>query len=142
MGEVCAGKHEGMTKYTIGQRARIPGRVDANKYGPPNRFPPQTRSLTTRTRHTTRHTTNDARHDTTHNDNHRLYVVDKSVENNSVTVAEGADHPALLTDSLYASDVHWISGTPQTLQVHTRHTRHTRHTTHTTRWKAECVRSR
>jgi tRNA U34 2-thiouridine synthase MnmA/TrmU len=35
VGEVCAGKHEGMTKYTIGQRARIPGRVDANKYGPP-----------------------------------------------------------------------------------------------------------
>jgi hypothetical protein len=25
------GKHEGITKYTIGQRARIPGRVDANK---------------------------------------------------------------------------------------------------------------
>lgn len=71
------GKHEGMTKYTIGQRARIPGRLDANK----------------------------------------LYVVDKSVENNSVTVAEGADHPALLTDSLYASDVHWISGTPQALRA-------------------------
>jgi tRNA-specific 2-thiouridylase len=51
-------------------------------------------------------------------------VVDKSVENNSVTVAEGADHPALLTDSLYASDVHWIAGTPQTLQVHARHDTH------------------
>jgi tRNA U34 2-thiouridine synthase MnmA/TrmU len=33
VGLLCAGKHEGMTKYTIGQRARIPGRLDANKYG-------------------------------------------------------------------------------------------------------------
>jgi tRNA U34 2-thiouridine synthase MnmA/TrmU len=33
VGLLCAGKHEGMTKYTIGQRSRIPGRLDANKYG-------------------------------------------------------------------------------------------------------------
>jgi hypothetical protein len=39
------------------------------------------------------------------------------MESNSVIVAEGADHPALLADSLYASDVHWISDTPRQLQV-------------------------
>jgi hypothetical protein len=47
----------------------------------------------------------------------RLYVVDKRMESNSVIVAEGADHPALLADSLYALDVHWISDTPRQLQV-------------------------
>jgi tRNA U34 2-thiouridine synthase MnmA/TrmU len=47
----------------------------------------------------------------------RLYVVDKRMESNSVIVAEGTDHPALLADSLYASDVHWISDTPRQLQV-------------------------
>jgi len=43
--------------------------------------------------------------------------VKKLPSENSVIVAEGADHPALLTDSLEASSVRWIAGAPEPLAV-------------------------
>jgi len=39
-----------------------------------------------------------------------LYVVAADVATGTVTVAEGADHPALYRDRLMAEDWHWVSG--------------------------------
>ncbi|KAG0592787.1 hypothetical protein KC19_1G280800 [Ceratodon purpureus] len=41
-----------------------------------------------------------------------FYVVGKNVENNTVFVAPGADHPALFCTSAVAGDPFWISGQP------------------------------
>lgn len=38
------------------------------------------------------------------------YVVDKSMDDNILVVAQGHDHPLLFTEELEASQLHWISG--------------------------------
>jgi len=40
------------------------------------------------------------------------YVIDKDMEHNILTVAQGVNHPALFSPGLRASQLHWISGTP------------------------------
>lgn len=40
------------------------------------------------------------------------YVVDKDLTRNVLIVEQGADHPALLSNSLTASALHWIADTP------------------------------
>jgi len=40
------------------------------------------------------------------------YVVQKSLERNVLIVGQGQNHPALFSESLEASTLHWISGTP------------------------------
>ena len=40
------------------------------------------------------------------------YVARKDMTRNTLWVVQGHDHPWLLSDSLRASDVHWISGAP------------------------------
>jgi tRNA-specific 2-thiouridylase len=40
------------------------------------------------------------------------YVARKDMARNTLWVVQGHDHPWLLSDSLHASDVHWISGAP------------------------------
>lgn len=41
------------------------------------------------------------------------YVVAKNIQNNTLIVAQGHDHPALFTHSLIATQVHWINGLPE-----------------------------
>jgi len=43
------------------------------------------------------------------------YVVDKLIKTNTLIVAQGKDHPALYKNTLTASRVHWIQGTPPVL---------------------------
>lgn len=38
------------------------------------------------------------------------YVAQKRLEDNTLVVVQGADHPLLFTDQLHSSEVHWISG--------------------------------
>ncbi len=38
------------------------------------------------------------------------YVVDKDMETNTLSVAQGHDHPALMSTALEARQLHWISG--------------------------------
>jgi tRNA-specific 2-thiouridylase len=40
------------------------------------------------------------------------YVVNKDLEHNILTVAQGVDHPALFSPGLRASQLHWIAGSP------------------------------
>jgi tRNA-specific 2-thiouridylase len=40
------------------------------------------------------------------------YVVDKKMDSNTLVVAQGHDHPALLRSTLRAIDLHWTAGTP------------------------------
>ncbi len=40
------------------------------------------------------------------------FVVAKDVENNTLVVAQGHDHPMLLKQGLNASQLHWVSGNP------------------------------
>ena len=40
------------------------------------------------------------------------YVVEKRVQDNTLIVAQGVDHPALLSDTLRAANVHFIAGRP------------------------------
>ena len=40
------------------------------------------------------------------------YVVNKDMDNNVLTVAQGVNHPALFSPGLRASQLHWISGPP------------------------------
>jgi tRNA-uridine 2-sulfurtransferase len=40
------------------------------------------------------------------------FVIDKDVARNVVIIDQGTDHPALYCDTLIASDLSWISGTP------------------------------
>ena len=40
------------------------------------------------------------------------YVVDKRLEDNSLVVAQGAMHPALLSRALECAELHWIDGPP------------------------------
>lgn len=40
------------------------------------------------------------------------YVVGKQVENNGLIVAQGHDNPALFSDALSTTDIHFINGTP------------------------------
>jgi len=40
------------------------------------------------------------------------YVVDKDLKNNFLYVVQGANHPALFSSGLLASDLHWVSGEP------------------------------
>lgn len=42
--------------------------------------------------------------------NEPWFVVDKDLENNILYVAQGNDHPALYSQGLLASQVHWVSG--------------------------------
>lgn len=53
------------------------------------------------------------------------YVVGKDVENNTLTVAQGNQHPALFTSELHCLDIAWIDGTgpdlPAKLQAKTRY---------------------
>jgi len=51
---------------------------------------------------------------TRHHSGEPWYVVDKDMSANRLIVAQGKHHPALFKDSLTASDLHWISGTPPT----------------------------
>lgn len=48
---------------------------------------------------------------TTESSGEPWYVVDKAMQNNTLVVAQGHDHPLLFTDSLEASQLHWVSGT-------------------------------
>jgi tRNA-uridine 2-sulfurtransferase len=41
------------------------------------------------------------------------YVVDKDLKRNALIVGQGQDHPALFSDSLDASMLHWIEGSPR-----------------------------
>ena len=43
------------------------------------------------------------------------YVVEKALDNNILIVAQGHDHPAMLTNNLIGTDIHWIADTPQAL---------------------------
>ena len=53
------------------------------------------------------------------------YVVSKNIESNQLTVVQGHDHPALLSDALVAIDLCWISGTlPHTHWVYGAKTRY------------------
>lgn len=40
------------------------------------------------------------------------YVVDKNLDDNSLVVAQGKNHPLLFKDALVCSQIHWISDTP------------------------------
>jgi len=40
------------------------------------------------------------------------FVVSKDIEANTLTIAQGTDHPALFSSSLLATEAHWISGAP------------------------------
>jgi tRNA-specific 2-thiouridylase len=40
------------------------------------------------------------------------YVARKDMTRNTLWVVQGHDHPWLLSESLHASDVHWIAGAP------------------------------
>jgi len=40
------------------------------------------------------------------------YVINKDMENNILTVAQGVDHPALFSPGLRASQLHWITAVP------------------------------
>jgi len=40
------------------------------------------------------------------------YVINKDMEHNVLTVAQGVNHPALFSPGLHASQLHWISGSP------------------------------
>jgi tRNA-specific 2-thiouridylase len=40
------------------------------------------------------------------------YVVDKNVEANTLTVVQGADHPALFKDRVHSGRLHWIDRAP------------------------------
>lgn len=40
------------------------------------------------------------------------FVVEKDLARNTLRVAQGTDHPALYTDTLLATQVHWINGQP------------------------------
>ncbi len=40
------------------------------------------------------------------------YVVDKELNRNVLVVGQGQNHPALFSDSLTASTLHWMAGTP------------------------------
>ncbi len=39
------------------------------------------------------------------------YVIDKDLKNNVLIVAQGGEHPLLYQRVLYASDLHWVTGT-------------------------------
>jgi len=43
------------------------------------------------------------------------YVVDKDLENNILIVAQGHDHPALFSNALRATNIHWIADQPTSL---------------------------
>lgn len=43
------------------------------------------------------------------------YVVDKDLDNNILIVAQGHDNPAMLTNNLIGTDIHWIADVPQKL---------------------------
>lgn len=43
------------------------------------------------------------------------YVISKNMENNSLTVAQGHDHPELMSRSLKAVNLHWINEPPATI---------------------------
>ncbi len=43
------------------------------------------------------------------------YVVDKILHDNILVVAQGHDHPRLFSNTLVATDVHWIADIPSTL---------------------------
>ncbi|MCC6202412.1 MAG: tRNA 2-thiouridine(34) synthase MnmA, partial [Gammaproteobacteria bacterium] len=45
------------------------------------------------------------------------YVVDKDVGRNVLIVAQGHDHPLLLSDSLEVTDLTWIAGRPPALPL-------------------------
>jgi len=45
-------------------------------------------------------------------DENPWYVVDKDLTTNVLVVAQGHDHPLLLSSSLLASQLHWINGRP------------------------------
>lgn len=45
------------------------------------------------------------------------YVVAKNIDENTLIVAQGHDHPALFTSSLIATQVHWIQGKPEALPL-------------------------
>jgi tRNA-specific 2-thiouridylase len=45
------------------------------------------------------------------------FVVDKDLQNNQLIVAQGHNHPLLLHSTLYASQLHWISGKPPQLPM-------------------------
>lgn len=40
------------------------------------------------------------------------YVVDKNLGDNTLIVAQGTNHPALFSPSLYVNDIHWINQAP------------------------------
>ncbi len=40
------------------------------------------------------------------------FVIDKDIKNNILKVAQGDDHPALLSSSVVLTDLHWVSGKP------------------------------
>ena len=42
------------------------------------------------------------------------YVVEKNLRSNELIVAQGGEHPALLSSALTAVDKHWINGSPDT----------------------------
>ena len=44
------------------------------------------------------------------------YVVEKRVERNELVVAQGANHPALFTDVVIGTGMHWIAGRPPGLE--------------------------
>jgi tRNA-specific 2-thiouridylase len=47
-----------------------------------------------------------------HGDGQPWYVVDKNLDDNILVVAQGHDHPRLFTNTLNATNVHWIADSP------------------------------
>ena len=47
-----------------------------------------------------------------HGDGQPWYVVEKNLTDNLLIVAQGHDHPRLFTDTLVATDIHWIADSP------------------------------
>lgn len=52
------------------------------------------------------------------------YVADKDLDQNTLTVVQGHDHPLMLSDRLTATDVHWIGAVPKTDRPLTAKTRY------------------
>ena len=45
------------------------------------------------------------------------YVAEKRAVDNSLVVVQGADHPLLFHDALYAREPHWINAEPEALEA-------------------------
>ena len=47
------------------------------------------------------------------------FVADKNLEDNTLIVVQGHDHPLLLNDRLWAQNLHWVAGKPPSQETFT-----------------------